>query len=47
MTLEMYKYELIIFWREEVGRYVVEHSEPSGCIADGLGQKSRPFPDLT
>ncbi len=32
----MYKYELIIFWSDEDGRYVVEVPELSGCMADGL-----------
>lgn len=32
----MYKYELIIFWSEEDGRYVVEVPELPGCMADGL-----------
>jgi len=32
----MHKYELIIFWSEEDGRYVVEVPELSGCMADGL-----------
>jgi predicted RNase H-like HicB family nuclease len=31
----MHKYELIIFWSEEDGRYVVEVPEPPGCMADG------------
>jgi predicted RNase H-like HicB family nuclease len=31
----MYKYELIIFWSEEDGRYVVEVPELPGCMADG------------
>ena len=30
----MYKYELIIFWSEEDGRYVVELPELPGCMAD-------------
>ena len=30
----MYKYELIIFWSEEDGRYVVEVPELPGCMAD-------------
>ena len=33
--LMMYKYELIIFWSEEDGRYVVEVPELPGCMADG------------
>jgi predicted RNase H-like HicB family nuclease len=32
----MHKYELIIFWSEEDGRYVVEVPELLGCMADGL-----------
>ena len=32
----MYKYELIIFWSQEDGRYVVEVPELLGCMADGL-----------
>jgi predicted RNase H-like HicB family nuclease len=31
----MHKYELIIFWSEEDGRYVVEVPELAGCMADG------------
>ena len=31
----MYKYELIIFWSEEDGRYIVEAPELPGCMADG------------
>ena len=31
----MYKYELIIFWSEEDGRYVVEVPELAGCMSDG------------
>jgi predicted RNase H-like HicB family nuclease len=31
----MYKYELIIFWSEEDGRYIVEVPELPGCMADG------------
>jgi predicted RNase H-like HicB family nuclease len=31
----MYKYELIIFWSAEDGRYVVEVPDLSGCMADG------------
>ena len=31
----MHKYELIIFWSEEDGRYVVEVPELPGCMADG------------
>ena len=31
----MHKYELIIYWSEEDGRYVVEVPELSGCMADG------------
>ena len=31
----MYKYELIIFWSEEDGRYVVEVPELPGCMAEG------------
>jgi predicted RNase H-like HicB family nuclease len=32
---KMYKYELIIFWSAEDGRYVVEVPELPGCMADG------------
>ncbi len=32
----MYKYELIIFWSEEDGRYIIEVPELPGCMADGL-----------
>ena len=31
----MHKYELIIFWSEEDGHYVVEVPELAGCMADG------------
>jgi predicted RNase H-like HicB family nuclease len=31
----MYKYELIVFWSAEDGRYVVEVPELPGCMADG------------
>jgi len=31
----MYKYELIIFWSDEDGRYVVEVPELPGYMADG------------
>ena len=31
----MYKYELVIFWSREDGRYIVEVPELSGCMADG------------
>jgi predicted RNase H-like HicB family nuclease len=31
----MYKYELVIFWSREDGRYVVEIPELPGCMADG------------
>jgi predicted RNase H-like HicB family nuclease len=33
---KMHKYELIIYWSEEDGRYVVEVPELPGCMADGL-----------
>jgi len=32
----MYKYEPIIFWSEEDGRYIIEVPELPGCMADGL-----------
>jgi predicted RNase H-like HicB family nuclease len=32
----MHKYELIIYWSEEDGRYIVEVPELLGCMADGL-----------
>jgi len=32
----MHKYELIIYWSEEDGRYVVEVPELPGCMVDGL-----------
>jgi predicted RNase H-like HicB family nuclease len=32
---KMHKYELIAFWSEEDGRYVVEIPELPGCMADG------------
>jgi len=33
--LEMYKYELIIYWSDDDQRYVVEVPELPGCMADG------------
>ena len=33
--LEMYKYELIIYWSDDDRRYVVEVPELPGCMADG------------
>jgi predicted RNase H-like HicB family nuclease len=35
-VIQVYKYELIIFWSEEDERYVVEVPELPGCMADGL-----------
>ena len=32
----MYKYELIVFWSNEDGRFVVEVPELPGCMADGM-----------
>jgi predicted RNase H-like HicB family nuclease len=31
----MYKYELIVFWSNEDGRFIVEVPELPGCMADG------------
>ena len=31
----MYKYELVVFWSDEDGCYVVEVLDLSGCMADG------------
>ena len=31
----MYKYEFIVFWSDEDGRFVVEVPELPGCMADG------------
>ncbi len=31
----MHKYELIIYWSEEDGSYIVEVPELPGCMADG------------
>ena len=31
----MHKYERIIFWSEEDGRWLVDVPELSGCMADG------------
>jgi len=31
----MYKYELIVYWSKEDGRFVVEVPELAGCMADG------------
>ncbi len=33
--IEMYKYELIIYWSEEDQLYLVEVPELPGCMADG------------
>ena len=32
----MYNYELIIYWSEEDGKFIVEVPELPGCMADGL-----------
>lgn len=31
----MYKYEMIVYWSEEDGAYLVEVPELPGCMADG------------
>lgn len=31
----MYKYEIIIYWSSEDGRYIAEVPELAGCMADG------------
>lgn len=31
----MHKYEVIIYWSEEDGRYIAEVPELAGCMADG------------
>ena len=31
----MYKYEIIIYWSSDDGRYIAEVPELSGCMADG------------
>ena len=31
----MHKYELVIYWSNEDGAYIVEVPELSGCMADG------------
>ena len=31
----MYKYEVILYWSEEVGKYIAEVPELAGCMADG------------
>ena len=31
----MHKYELILYWSEEDGSYIVEIPELPGCMADG------------
>ena len=30
-----YKYEIIIYWREEDGAFIAEVPELAGCLADG------------
>jgi len=35
----MYKYELIIYWSEEDGAFIVEVPELPGCMADGKTYK--------
>jgi predicted RNase H-like HicB family nuclease len=35
----MNKYEIIIFWSEEDGRFVAEVPELPGCMADGETQQ--------
>ena len=32
---ETYKYEIIIYWSEEDGAFIVEVPELPGCMADG------------
>lgn len=32
----MNKYERIIYWSEEDGKYIVEVPELAGCMADGI-----------
>lgn len=32
----MNKYERIIYWSEEDGKYIVEVPELAGCMADGM-----------
>jgi predicted RNase H-like HicB family nuclease len=34
--VEMAKYEMIIYWSEVDGSFIVEVPELSGCMADGL-----------
>jgi len=31
----VYKYEIIVYWSDEDGRFVVEVPELPGCMADG------------
>ena len=31
----MYKYEMVIYWSEEDGKFIVEVPELPGCMADG------------
>ena len=31
----MYKYELLVYWSEEDGKFIAEVPELSGCMADG------------
>lgn len=37
--MEMYRYELIIFWSSEDNAYIVEVPELPGCMADGASYR--------
>ena len=36
----MFKYELIVYWSDEDGNYVVEVPELPGCMADGASYEA-------
>lgn len=31
----MYKYEMLVYWSEEDGKFIAEVPELAGCLADG------------
>ena len=36
----MHKYEVILYWSEEDGRYIAEGPELAGCMADGESRRT-------